>query len=125
MLEFQELLPILVSGPSLFFLTFCLDLELNRRYQIEYINSKGKSIISYEAALTVQEMLLQSLASIASTSVFRIVGNKRVAINPNVFLVGTHKNCVLDHHLQQVDSALQAVFKSTKAYREGMVQFAS
>ena len=123
--EFQELLPILVSGPSLFFLTFRLDIELNRRYRVEYIDSKGKSIIPYESSLTVQEMLLQSLATIASTSIFRIVGSERVAINPNAFLVGTHRDLVSDEHLQQVDSVLQALVRGTEAFREGMIQFAS
>jgi len=69
--EFQELLPVLVCGPSLFFLVFRLDLELNSRYQVEYINSSGRSIIPYEAGLTMQETLLQSLATIASTSIVR------------------------------------------------------
>ena len=123
--EFQELLPILVSGPSLFFLTFRLNMELNRRYQVEYIDSKGKSIIPYDSGLTVQEMLLQSLATIASTSIFRIVGDERVAINPNAFLVGTHRDLVSDEHLRQVDSVLQALVRRTKAFREGMIQFAS
>ena len=123
--EFQELLPILVSGPSLFFLTFRLDMELSRRYQVEYIDSEGKSIIPYESGLTVQEMLLQSLATIASTSIFRIVGDERITINPDIFLVGTHKDLVSDEHLQQVDSVLQALVRGTEAYREGMIQFAS
>ena len=123
--EFQELLPILVSGPSLFFLTFRLDMELNKRYQVEYIDSEGKSIIPYQSHLTVQEMLLQSLATIASTSIFRIVGDERITINPNVFLVGTHRDLVSAEHLQQVDSVLQALVRGTEAFREGMIQFAS
>ena len=123
--EFQELLPVLVSGPSLFFLTFRLDMELNKRYQVEYIDSKGKSIIPYQSGLTVQEMLLQSLATIASTSIFRIVGDERITINPNVFLVATHRDLVSAEHLQQVDSVLQALIRSTEAFREGMIQFAS
>ena len=123
--EFQELLPILVSGPTLFFLMFRLDWQLNRRYQVEYITSQGKSIVPYEAGLTVQDMLLQSLATIASTSISRMVGNERITINPDIFLVGTHKDCVLDDRLQEIDSALQAVVKGTEAYREGMIQFAS
>ena len=123
--EFQELLPILVSGPSLFFLMFRLDWELNRRYQVEYITSQGKSIVPYEAGLTVQEMLLQSLATIASTSISRMVGNERITINPDIFLVATHKDCVSDDRLQEIDSALQVVVKGTEAYREGMIQFAS
>jgi len=123
--EFQELLPLLVCGPSLFFLMFRLDLELNSRYQVEYINSSGRSIVPYEAGLTMQETLLQSLSTIASTSIVRRVGNKTVNIVPSVFFVGTHKDLVSDEHLLQIDNTLQAVVKRTDAYREGMVQFAS
>ena len=123
--EFQELLPILVCGPSVFFLVFRLDLELNSRYQVEYINSSGESIVPYEAGLTVQESLLQSLATIASTSITRMVGSETIDILPRAFFVGTHKDRVSDQHLLQTDNALQAVIKRTEAYREGMVQFAS
>ena len=123
--EFQELLPILVCGPSLFFLVFRLDLDLNSRYKVEYINSSGESIVPYESGLTMQETLLQSLATIASTSIVRIVDGERVDILPSVFFVGTHKDLVSDEQLRHIDSTLQGVVKRTEAYREGMVQFAS
>ena len=123
--EFQELLPILVSGPSLFFLVFSLHLELNERFQVEYITSQGKAAVPYKAGLTGQEMLLQSLATIASTSVFRMVGNKKVIIQPNIFLVATHKDLVSEEHIHQVDITLQEVVKGTEAYKDGMVQFGS
>ena len=123
--EFQELLPILVSGPSLFFLVFPLHLKLNKRFQVEYVTSHGKAAVPYEAGLTVQEMLLQSLATIASTSVFRMVGNKKVIIQPNIFFVATHKDLVSDERLHQIDITLQEVVKGTEAYKNGMVRFAS
>ena len=123
--EFQELLPVLVSGPSLFFLVFSLHLELNKRFQVEYITSQGRAAVPYEAGLTVQEMLLQSLATIASTSVFRMVGSKKTVIQPNIFFVATHKDLVSDEQICQVDIALQEVVKGTEAYKNGMVQFAS
>ena len=123
--EFQELLPILVCGPSLFFLVFRLDLELNSRYLVEYINSSGRSIVSYKSDFTMQETLLQNLATIASTSIVRMVDGERVDILPSVFFVGTHGDLVSDQHLLQIDSTLQAVVKRTQAYHEGMVQFAS
>ena len=123
--EFQELLPILVSGPSLFFLVFPLHLELNERFQVKYITSHGKATVPYKAGLTVQEMLLQSLATIASTSVFRMVGGKKVVIQPNIFLIATHKDLVSEEHIHQVDITLQEVVKSTEAYKDGMVQFGS
>ena len=123
--EFQELLPILVSGPSLFFLVFSLHLELNKRFQVEYITSHGIAAVPYEAGLTVQEMLLQSLATIASTSVFRMVGSEKVVIQPNIFFVATHKDLVSEEHIHQVDIALQEVVKGTEAYKDRMVQFGS
>ena len=123
--EFQELLPILVSGPSLFFLVFSLHLELNKRFPVEYVTSHGQAAVPYEAGLTVQEMLLQSLATIASTSVFRMVGGEKVIIQPNIFFVATHKDLVSDEHLHQVDITLQEVVKGTEAYKNGMVRFAS
>ena len=123
--EFQELLPILVCGPSLFFLVFRLDLDLNSRYKVEYINVSGESIVPYESGLTMQETLLQSLATIASTSLVRIVGSETVNILPSVFFIGTHKDLVSDERLRHIDSSLQGVVKRTEAYRDGMVQFAS
>ena len=123
--EFQELLPILVCGPSLFFLVFRLDLDLNSRYKVEYIKSSGESIVPYESGHTMQETLLQNLATIASTSIVRIVDGERVDILPSVFFVGTHKDLVSDEQLRRIDSTLQGVVKRTEAYREGMVQFAS
>ena len=123
--EFQELLPILVSGPSLFFLVFSLHLELNKKFRVEYITSLGKVTVPYEAGLTVQEMLLQSLATIASTSVSRMVGDRKVMIQPNIFFVATHKDLVSEEHIHQVDITLQEVVKGTEAYKYGMVQFGS
>ena len=123
--EFQELLPILVSGPSLFFLVFSLHLELNKKFRVEYITSHGKVTVPYEAGLTVLEMLLQSLATIASTSVSRMVGDRKVMIQPNIFFVATHKDLVSEEHIHQVDITLQEVVKGTEAYKDGMVQFGS
>ena len=123
--KFQELLPILVCGPSLFFLVFRLDLDLNSRYKVEYINSSGESIVPYESGLTMQETLLQNLATIASTSLVRMVGSETVNILPSVFFIGTHKDLVSDERLRHIDSTLQGVVKRTEAYHDGMVQFAS
>ena len=40
-IEFQELLPVLVSGPSVFFLVFRLDHDLNKRFAVEYVCPNG------------------------------------------------------------------------------------
>ena len=65
--EFQESLPALVSGPSVYFLTFPLHKGLNEKIPVEYQHPSGRSIIPFEASCTTKEILLSSLASIAST----------------------------------------------------------
>ena len=69
-IEFQELLPLLVSGPSVFFLVFRLDHDLNKRFMVEYVRSTGATSEPYQSNFTVKEALLQSLASIASMGTY-------------------------------------------------------
>ena len=65
-IEFQELLPQLVSGPVVFFLVFPLNKKLNERFEVEYVYCNGKKSEPYISAFTMQDALIQSLASIAS-----------------------------------------------------------
>ena len=70
--EFQELLPVLVSGPALFFLVFRLDKDLYQKYTIEYLHpTTGESVVPFEGSFSMAEMILQFLASIASTRMQR------------------------------------------------------
>ena len=54
-MEFQEVLLLLVSGPSMFFFTFRLDRDLNERYKIEYDLSDGTKAEPYVSTLTTVE----------------------------------------------------------------------
>ena len=75
-MEFQELLPLLVSGPSMFFVVFRLDQDLNQRYEIEYevISkiSKGMEpkVFKYKSSATPLETILQTLASIDAVGTY-------------------------------------------------------
>ena len=51
-MEFQEVLPLLVSGPSMFFFTFRLDRDLNELYTIEFDLSDGRKADPYMSTLT-------------------------------------------------------------------------
>ena len=51
-MEFQEILPLLVSGPCMFFCTFRLDRKLKERYTIEYRYSDGTNSSPYKSTLT-------------------------------------------------------------------------
>ena len=126
-IEFQELLPLLVSGPSVFFLVFRLDHNLNKRFTVEYVRPNGTTSEPYQSNFTVKEALLQTLASIASmgTYVYIGCGKEQVPLRPEVFFVGTHMDKVSQAKIDRIDRTLRHMVKSTGLYREGMIQFAS
>ena len=114
-IEFQELLPLLVSGPSVFFLVFRLDHDLNKRFTVVYVRPNGTMSEPYQSNFTVKEALLQTLASIASIESTEI----------QVFFVGTHMDKVSRAKINHIDRSLRHMVTSTGLYREGMIQFAS
>ena len=123
--EFQEMLPALVSGPSLYFLTFPLHKGLNERFVVEYQHPNGRSIVPFKDSSTVKEVLLQSLASIASTrSYIRVHDGKPVT--PKVLLIATHKDKLQsEQQLTEIDKELQEIIEKTAAFKENMIVFYS
>ena len=124
--EFQELLPALVSGPSLYFLFFRLDQDLNKKYLIQYQHpTSGRLIEPFEASFTMKEALLQFLASIASTRSYTKIEDK-APVTPKVLFIGTHKdNLQSDQQLKDIDKDLQQAVRETDAFKEGMIEFAT
>ena len=123
-LEFQELLPALVSGPSVFFLVFRLDQDLNERFTIVYRHpSKGCSV-QYKSSYTVLEFLLHTLASIASMGNYTYEGvqKKQVPLKPKVFFIGTHKDKVSKEKIEEIDRDLLQKIEGTDYYRSGIIQ---
>ena len=129
-MEFQEVLPLLVSGPSIFFYVFRLDRDINKRYMIEYDCEDGTKADPYKSSLTTVEGLLQTLATIAAmgTFVYRGLQKCKLALRPKVFIVGTHKDRLeketADSLISSVDNQLQEALKSTAHYKD-VVEFAS
>ena len=129
-MEFQEVLPLLVSGPSMFFFTFRLDRDLDERYKIEYDLSDGMKAEPYVSTLTTVEGLLQTLATIAAmgTFVYERLQRRKVPLRPKVFIVGTHKDQLdsdaADSCISSIDKQLQEVIKSTAHYKD-LVEFAT
>ena len=124
--EFQELLPALVSGPSLYFLFFRLDQDLNMKCLVQYQHpTSGRLIKPFEASFTMKEALLQFLASIASTRSYTKIEDK-VPVTPKVLFIGTHKdNLTSEQELTKIDRDLQQAVCKTDAFREGMIEFAT
>ena len=86
--EFQEMLPLLVFGPSLFLFVFRLDLDFNECFQLEY-RGTDKSLNCYTSSISIKEALLQSLASIKAMDAPQTASIK--THDSLVFIVGTHK----------------------------------
>ena len=86
--EFQEMLPLLISGPSIFIFVFRIDLDFQSKLSIEYRKGESESINCYTASITTEEALLQCLASVYAMDT---PGEDTVKTHkPLVFIVGTH-----------------------------------
>ena len=121
-MEFQELLPLLVSGPSMIFVTFRLDRDLNKLYEIEYEvavkaddSSKSKSF-KYTSSSTPLETILQTLASFDALGTFDYSKQQRerVALTYKVFIVGTHRDILEKSHGQEVATKIQDIDQEIK-----------
>ena len=129
-MEFQEVLPLLVSGPSMFFFTFRLDRDLHEYYTIEFELQDGKKSYPYTSTLSTIDGMLQTLASISAMGTFIYSGLHRrdKPLRPKVFFVGTHKDQLdskqADSHIASVDQQLKEVNRSTTYYKD-LVEFAS
>ena len=123
--EFQEVLPALISGPALFFLVFKLIDDLNQRYEVQFISSSKKSR-PYVSSFTVKEVLLQSLASIASTCSYAShTSKKMVPIKPHVVLVATHEDQATEDQIRVIQKELKETLEKTEYYRQNILVFAS
>ena len=129
-MEFQEVLPLLVSGPSIFFFTFRLDRDINQHYEIEYELLDGTKAEPYTSILSIKEGFLQTLATIAAmgTYIYKGLQKNTVPLRPKVFAVATHKDKLdrrtADELITQIDQELQEAIKGTSHY-ESLVEFSS
>ena len=127
-LEFQELLPLLVCGPSVFFVTFPLNSKLDEPYTVRYQYPSGTEK-TYLSSFTLMDEILQTLATIAALACtgpqLEQVDHK--PIKPKVFFVGTHKDQLpessADEKIQEIDKQLQDIVKQT-SLKQDSIQYA-
>ena len=121
--EFQELLPALVVGPCIFILVFPLDKDMTKKYKVEYVRPGAQeNMKTYTSSFNLQQDLMRSLASIASTK-YKDKDGKEV--KPRVMLVATFVDKVPQKDRQTKLDNIKALVKGTDAYRLGMIVDAS
>ena len=124
--EFQEVLPALIAGPSVFFVVFKLTDDLNQKYRVQYVQSATRKTRPYESTFTVKEMILQSLASISSTcSYISSTSKEAVLVKPRVVLVGTYKDVASKAQIAAIQRELKDTLQDTQYYRDGTLVFAA
>ena len=106
--QFQELLPILVSGPSIFLLTFSLADPLDAVYKVHFTDKDGKRE-DYPTNMTVRDVLTQSLASIRCTCSYQTNGEERVEVKPRVIFMATMRSLVSDEEIAAVNKQLKSL----------------
>ena len=126
-LEFQEMLPALTAGPTLFFLVFRLDQDLDKTVSIRFRYPDGHGTEPYQSNFTVRETLLQSLASIASMGTYVYSKQKRepLLLKPKVILIGTHRDKISTRELKQIDRRIWKMVKVISLSHEGLIEPAS
>ena len=126
-IEFQEYLPLLVCGPSIFFVTFPLHHDLDKPYEVRYEYPDG-SVEEYLSPSTLMEEILQTLATIYTLDFVSVqIRNEEVTLKPTVFIIGTHRDCLKSEteEIAQIDDKIQRYVKQTSLYHQGSIQFAS
>ena len=127
-MEFQELLPLLVCGPSVFFITFPLNHDLDKPYDV-CAEFEGRSPTRYRSSHTLLDEILQTVATIAALD---SCGPYTLeAAKPKIFFVGTHKDQLSPESrssdIQRIDKQLHERIKQTSLYDPilvGSIEFA-
>ena len=91
---------------------------------VQYVQSADQKSVSYTSSFTLREMILQSLASIACTT----VKDDGESIGPTVLLIATHKDKVeqaAPEQIPELQRQLMELLKSTEFFKKGIVEFAA
>ena len=126
-MEFQEILPLLVSGPCVFFYTFRLDRDLNERYDIHYELPNGTTSDSYKSSMSTIEGIVQSLASIAAMGIFVYRGSqkRKVQLRPKVLFIGTHRDRLNQERATNIIASIDQTLQTCTSQFSDIIEFAS
>ena len=119
--EFQEMIALLVFGPSIFLFVFRIDLDFQSKFTIEYRTGENESINRYTSSITTEEALLQCLAGVYAMDTPAGVKTHK----PLVLITGTHKDRLgpsADEKIAQLNKHLDSLV--TKSGFQDLVLYA-
>ena len=126
--EFHEMLPALVTGPAINLLVFKLNEDLRSCCNITCRSEHGNSL-PYPTSLTHEEVILRTLASIACLRQNALGWSESVdkdESEPAAFLIATHRDCVQESDVAEVNERLKQLIKSSShLFEETLIQFAN
>ena len=136
--EFLDLQASLVQGPSFNLLFSRLIDELDSQFQVYYTNEEGESTEKEESVLTKEEVLFQSLSSIACFSgsftdedegtvadIIEADSEAQRYSKSKMMFVGTHRDLVSEEEFRRKDLLLQQKIKNTEFYDKGIIEYAA
>ena len=126
-IAFQEMLSVLVLGPSIFIFVFRADLGLKEKVDVRFRVSPEESLNCIISSMSTEEALLQCLASVYAMDV--AFSDKAVSVKthmPLVFIVGTHKDRLgplADKKIAELNEHLESLIDSSSCFQD-LVQYA-
>ena len=123
--EFQEMISLLIIGPSIFLFVFRIDRDFQDKFIVEYRTGKSGSINRYTSSITTEEALLQCLSSVYAMGTLDNTGVK--TYKPLVFIIGTHKDNLdgpsAEARIAELNKHLHSVI-TRNGFAEDLVQYA-
>ena len=112
--EFQEIMPLLIFGPSIVFFVFRLDLDFKKKFEVKYRKSADESLNCYISSITTEEAFLQCLATVDAMD---MSGEASVKTHePLVFIIGTHRDKLgasADKKIAELNEHLSSLIKNS------------
>ena len=124
--EFQDMMPALVAGPSIFIFIFSLAEGLDSKYTVS-CGSSGSEHHLYKSSFTVKEMFMRSFSSIASyySVISRDVALKSRVSLLSILVVGTNKDRVSEAKMIEIDEELKQAVEETSLHKSGVIEYFS
>ena len=126
--EFHEILPVLITGPTINLVVFKLTEDLRSRFMITYRSPTGGSL-PYKTSFTHEEVIFRSLASMACLRQSTIGWTfdelpVKDDSEPAAFLIATHRDCVDESKVAEVNKQLKLkIQNSDELFYKNLVQF--